>query len=222
MLTDKIRNKENGILLYGITPPKVKHTEEEIKEIAKKGYRVGAFKPIETGVQKQPQDAKKLLKAVQKHSKIFYEYTPQDLTSYTYKLPAAPCVAKQKTQIDIIKIIEDIKRLSQKCDILFVEGAGGLMVPIDEQIFIYDLIKFLDAIPLLVVSSKLGGINECLLSLEKLGKDALWTVNLYEDKESFKEVSKPFYDIYFKKYYILQNDINKLSKKIIKKFHTAS
>ncbi|WP_419773816.1 methylenetetrahydrofolate reductase [Halarcobacter sp.] len=36
MLTDKIRNKENGILLYGITPPKVKHTEEEIKEIAKK------------------------------------------------------------------------------------------------------------------------------------------------------------------------------------------
>lgn len=36
MLTDKIRNKENGIILYGITPPKAKHTEEEIKEIAKK------------------------------------------------------------------------------------------------------------------------------------------------------------------------------------------
>ncbi|WP_321468057.1 methylenetetrahydrofolate reductase [Halarcobacter sp.] len=36
MLTDKIRNKEKGIVLYGITPPKVNHTEEEIKEIAKK------------------------------------------------------------------------------------------------------------------------------------------------------------------------------------------
>ncbi|MGB5867559.1 MAG: methylenetetrahydrofolate reductase [Arcobacteraceae bacterium] len=36
MLTDKIRNKQSGILLYGITPPKSKHTEEEIKEIAKK------------------------------------------------------------------------------------------------------------------------------------------------------------------------------------------
>ena len=36
MLTDKIRKKEEGIILYGITPPKVKHTEEEIKEIAKK------------------------------------------------------------------------------------------------------------------------------------------------------------------------------------------
>jgi len=36
MLTDKIRNKESGILLYGITPPKVNHTEEEIKTIAQK------------------------------------------------------------------------------------------------------------------------------------------------------------------------------------------
>lgn len=35
MLADKIRAKENGILLYGITPPKIKHTEEEIKNIAK-------------------------------------------------------------------------------------------------------------------------------------------------------------------------------------------
>lgn len=36
MLTDKIRKKEEGIILYGITPPKIKHTEEEIKKIAKK------------------------------------------------------------------------------------------------------------------------------------------------------------------------------------------
>ncbi len=36
MLTDKIRNKENGIILYGITPPKANHTENEIKEIAQR------------------------------------------------------------------------------------------------------------------------------------------------------------------------------------------
>jgi len=36
MLTDKIRNKESGIILYGITPPKVNHNEEEIKDIAKR------------------------------------------------------------------------------------------------------------------------------------------------------------------------------------------
>ncbi|RXJ68217.1 5,10-methylenetetrahydrofolate reductase [Halarcobacter ebronensis] len=36
MLTDKIREKQKGILLYGITPPKINHSDEEIKEIAKK------------------------------------------------------------------------------------------------------------------------------------------------------------------------------------------
>ena len=36
MLADKIRAKEDGILLYGITPPKVGHTQEEIDAIAKK------------------------------------------------------------------------------------------------------------------------------------------------------------------------------------------
>lgn len=36
MLTDKIRNKESGIILYGITPPKINHDKEEIKQIASK------------------------------------------------------------------------------------------------------------------------------------------------------------------------------------------
>lgn len=36
MLKDKIRTQKSGILLYGITPPKAKHTEEEIQAIATK------------------------------------------------------------------------------------------------------------------------------------------------------------------------------------------
>jgi len=36
MLKDKIKNKESGILFYGITPPKAKNTQEELKTIAKK------------------------------------------------------------------------------------------------------------------------------------------------------------------------------------------
>lgn len=35
-LADKIRNKKNGILLYGITPPKINHTREETEAIAQK------------------------------------------------------------------------------------------------------------------------------------------------------------------------------------------
>lgn len=36
MLTDKIRSKQSGIVLYGITPPKINHTEDEFRTIAAK------------------------------------------------------------------------------------------------------------------------------------------------------------------------------------------
>jgi len=36
MLTDKIRSKQSGILFYGLTPPKAKHTKEELEIIAAK------------------------------------------------------------------------------------------------------------------------------------------------------------------------------------------
>jgi dethiobiotin synthetase len=189
-----------------------------IKSLSKMGYTVGAFKPIETGVDEHgPRDAAKLLEAVQKHSRIFTDLEPKDITSYTFALPAAPQVAKGDDSIDVVKIIEDIKYFSSRCDILLIEGAGGLKVPIDEQVFMLDLMRFLDALPFLVCSSKLGGINECLLSLEQLGKKPLWAINLHEDKESFAEVSKPFYDIYFKKFYTVDEDSKKIAKKIRKR-----
>jgi hypothetical protein len=34
MLTEKIRDKKNGILFYGMTPPKIQHSEEELQSIA--------------------------------------------------------------------------------------------------------------------------------------------------------------------------------------------
>ena len=36
MLKDKIENKKSGVLLYGLTPPKLKTDEEKIKVIAQK------------------------------------------------------------------------------------------------------------------------------------------------------------------------------------------
>ena len=36
MLADKIRNRESGIVLYGITPPKANNSEERVEEISLK------------------------------------------------------------------------------------------------------------------------------------------------------------------------------------------
>ncbi|MBF2001623.1 MAG: dethiobiotin synthase [Synechococcales cyanobacterium M58_A2018_015] len=51
---------------------------------------------------------------------------------------------------------------------LIVEGAGGLMVPLNERDLIIDLIKALDLPVCLVTRSTLGTINHTLLSLAQL------------------------------------------------------
>jgi dethiobiotin synthetase len=51
---------------------------------------------------------------------------------------------------------------------LIVEGAGGLLVPINPQHFILDLIRWLNLPVLLVSRSTLGTINHTLLSLQAL------------------------------------------------------
>ncbi|MBA2880350.1 dethiobiotin synthase [Desulfosalsimonas propionicica] len=51
---------------------------------------------------------------------------------------------------------------------LIVEGAGGIMVPLNEKAMITDLIKHLGLPVLLVAKSGLGTINHTLLSLEQL------------------------------------------------------
>lgn len=51
---------------------------------------------------------------------------------------------------------------------LIVEGAGGLMVPLNEKDLIIDLIKNLDLEVILVSKNYLGSINHTLLSVEAL------------------------------------------------------
>ena len=51
---------------------------------------------------------------------------------------------------------------------IIVEGAGGLLVPINDEYLMIDLIKKLGTPLILVSSTKLGTINHTLLSLEAL------------------------------------------------------
>jgi dethiobiotin synthetase len=51
---------------------------------------------------------------------------------------------------------------------LVVEGAGGLLVPLNEQSLIIDLIKQLNLTVLLVARSGLGTLNHTLLSISEL------------------------------------------------------
>ena len=181
-----------------------------IKALASRGLRVGVFKPVETGVTHTPPDATILLEACQKVNSAFEDLTPLDITAYTFALPAAPFCADTQSKIDTAQILEKYDALSKRCDLLLIEGAGGLMVPITRDYMMIDLIGDLNAKALLVTPSRLGCINETLLSIEALKAhniDFDWCVNLYEDKEDFKEVTQPYYDAVFPEWWTVQESL---------------
>lgn len=187
-----------------------------ITELSSRGYKVGVFKPIETGVKDEPQDAARLLQEVAKYNSNFEGLNPKDVTAYTFRLPAAPFCASSFIDLNVIQ--SKYEELSQLCDIMLVEGAGGLMVPILQDYFVIDLAKDLDANILLVTSSRLGTINDTMLSLEALERRGLnyeWAVNLHDDMNSFDIVTKPFFDAHFTSYFSVQNDMAKIVDQLL-------
>jgi len=182
-------------------------SEKFLRHFTKLGLKVGYFKPCETGVITEPLDGSKMLKLTKELNPDFTADI-NDVVPYQFKLPAAPYVSKENTYIDINFLKEKKEYLSSLCDVLIIEGAGGLMVPLEKDLFIIDLIKEFKSETILITPSKLGCINDTLLSMEALktrGIDFDWYINLYQDKESFEEVSKPFLNKYFEEIKYINN-----------------
>lgn len=195
------KNKSIFITATNTDVGKTYAAEKFLRFFAKKGFKVGYFKPFETGVDISPLDGTKMLDITKELNPLF-NANINDVVPYQFKLPAAPYVAKGNTVIDLELIKEKKKYLESLCDILIIEGAGGLMVPIEEDFLIIDLIKKLNCETILITPSKLGCINDTLLSCEALKSrdiDFEFYINLFQDKDSFNEVSLPFLKTKFKK-----------------------
>jgi dethiobiotin synthetase len=195
-----------------------------IKKLSSLGYKVGVYKPIETDVEIcanniLADDASLLLQEVQKYNPSFQSLSIQDILCYHFSLPASPYVAKKDTIIDIDTIIKKCDYLETKCDILLIEGAGGLKVPINKNFFMLDLIQVLKTKTILVCQSQLGCINDLLLSTEVLDNaniDYIFTINLYKDKDSFYDITYPYLQDTFDEVNILQDNDKNLIEFCIK------
>lgn len=101
-------------------------------------------------------------------------YTPEDRDFLTmpeiFSYPASPFLASRidKRKIDFDKINAATRRLSSLYDIVLVEGAGGLMVPLTETMLTIDFIKESGYPLVFVTSGKLGSVNHTLLSFEAI------------------------------------------------------
>ncbi|CAA6798927.1 MAG: Dethiobiotin synthetase (EC [uncultured Sulfurovum sp.] len=191
-----------------------------IESFSKQGISVGVCKPIETGVETEPLDAQALLETVKKYNPNFKNLSPKDITAYTFELPAAPFSADTEQIIKIQTIKDKIAELQELCELLIIEGAGGLMVPITKEYKMIDLAKELNLKTLLVTPSKLGCINDTLLSMDALKSHNIsfdWCINLFEDKNEFHKVTKPYYDAVFPHWWYLDEGLEDFKLSIIDK-----
>ena len=132
------------------------------------GKRIGVMKPFETGCITRngglvPEDALFLKEMAQ---------CPEDISTicpcrFTY--PLAPLVAAslENVSIDIESVKNSFREMEKKYETILVEGAGGIMVPIDNDYVTLDLIRDL-GLPLIIVSRlSLGTINHTLLTVKQ-------------------------------------------------------
>ena len=133
---------------------------------AKEGKTVITQKLIQTGCAGISEDILMHRKIQQMPVSTF----DQDGTTCPYVLsyPCSPHMAAQldgvKYDFDRIKASTD--RLLKHFDVVLLEGAGGLMVPLTAQMLTIDYVQQQQMPVILVTSGKLGSINHTLLSLE--------------------------------------------------------
>jgi len=116
------------------------------------------------------------------------ELSRAEINPFYFTEPVAPLVAarKQGWRISLKGALKRIHAVRRRCDCLLIEGAGGVMVPLAEKIFVVDLIAALDCKLVIVARNKLGVINHMLLTAKALSfsRTARVEVVLMGDKQS--------------------------------------
>ncbi len=134
--------------------------------------QTGVMKPIQTGcLERNGEKVAPDLEFVRRACGDIFDPEVLDLMApVRLRMPASPhlAAAEEEKEIEVERIIRTYHKLSERFDNLFVEGAGGVLVPITEDYLMVDLMVELDLSVILVSRSGLGTINHTLLSLEVL------------------------------------------------------
>ncbi|MCZ7392164.1 MAG: dethiobiotin synthase [Candidatus Methanoperedens sp.] len=135
--------------------------------LEKRGYSVGVMKPVQSGAMERngrlySQDAEFLMKVLDTCDE------PELVCPVLLKEALAPSVAAEieGKPVDLELINNAYQELGRRHDIVIVEGAGGIAVPLKNRILISDLITSLGTPAIIVSRAGLGTINHTFLTIE--------------------------------------------------------
>ena len=150
--------------------------------LADRGIRASGFKPVSAGVTETGFNDDAI--ALRQASGV--EVAIEQVNPYCLDPAIAPHIAAQRSgaRIDLAIILSLYDRLAGQADTDVVEGAGGILVPLNESQNNADLAKALDLPVIVVVGMRLGCLNHALLTvraLEDYGlKCAGWVANVLD------------------------------------------
>lgn len=131
------------------------------------GLKVGVFKPIATGCHKTWEglvstDTEFLANAANSDLPL------STITPVGYLTPAAPIVsaAHDGRPIDFDKIAAAYKSICENCDVVVVEGIGGVRVPLTTEFDLLDLAVEFGLAVVIVARPNLGTINHTLMTID--------------------------------------------------------
>ena len=189
-----------------------------IEAFTRLGLRVGVYKPIETGVTTLAPDGNTLFQTALACYPALSTLSLADIVTLQLPLPAAPYVANGGQAIDLSIFDKALAKIEALCDVVIIEGAGGLMVPIDEKSMMIDLPRYFNAVTLLVTHCTLGCINDTLLSIQALENAKLpfiWGLNCRTDDTDFEITSLPYFTHRYKTIYQINRDIDTIAKVLL-------
>jgi dethiobiotin synthetase len=132
--------------------------------------KVGVYKPVCSGAEIQPDGTPMWadLEALRKHCAL---NPPLDrVCPQRFLAPVAPNVAArlQHQLVDDEQLSAGARAWAGQCDVLVIEGAGGLFCPLSDRSTVLDLAKQLQATMVVVAANRLGVISHTRMTVELL------------------------------------------------------
>ena len=158
-----------------------------LQAFSAQGNSVVGMKPVAAGCDEDGlnEDVKKLRAA----SSVLA--TLGQINPYSFAHPIAPHLASQHfgVKINVDRILESYRELSSQAEVVIVEGAGGFLVPLNDNENTADLAVALGLPIILVVGMRLGCLNHALLSQLAIDHYGLhcagWVANVIDQDMPF-------------------------------------
>ncbi|HLB70716.1 MAG TPA: dethiobiotin synthase [Candidatus Methanoperedens sp.] len=149
------------------------------RALKRRGYDVGVMKPVQSGAgirngELYSQDGEVMISAIEGSDEA------ELVCPFLFKEELAPGVAAQieGKVVDLRRIKEAYSELEKRHDIVIVEGAGGIAVPLKNKTLVSDLIHCLGVPAIVVARTGLGTINHTFLTIEHAQRSGITIIGV--------------------------------------------